>query len=163
MSKHRFWGVVELGWAGFSGEKTYTIPHFAKSDVEIFFGDEFDEEGEELEDAPSSDKLDQYEETFLAFLEHLDTIIIEIKQKTFERYQKIYAHYYEDKSKSGKDPLYINTSEKHFKCVQDINYIRISDDHVLRISIRYEIDTEHGIEIKIQDNKVIDIGGIAET
>ena len=41
--------------------------------------------------------------------------------------------------------------------------IRISDDKTIRIPIHYDLDEEHGLEIKIVKNKVVAIDGISET
>jgi len=49
MIVHPFWGKVEQDWAGFSSEITFFHPFFKNSGIEIFLGEEFDEDGEEIE------------------------------------------------------------------------------------------------------------------
>lgn len=163
MKKHKYWGEVEEDWAGFSAEKTFNIPHFEQQNVTLFLGEEFDEDGEEIDTPPSPEELDAYEATFSSFLENLDTIIIAIKEQSFARYQKLYAHYFEDQAKSGAAPLNINTPGKHFQHLKEIMYIRILSNHTLQIPIRYGIDTEHGLEIRLENNKIVTMAGIAET
>lgn len=163
MKKHNFWGEVAKDWAGFSSEKTFSIPHFEQQKVTVFLGEEFDEDGEELDTPPSEEQLDAYALTFSSFMKHLDTIIIDIREQAFNRYQKLYAHYFEDEAKSGEPPLNLNTADKHFQHLKEINYIRILDNHNLQIPIRYGVDTEHGLEIRLENNKIVAMAGIAET
>jgi hypothetical protein len=162
MKKHKFWGEVAEDWAGFSAEKTFNIPHF-EQEVTVFLGEEFDEDGEEIDIPPTVEELDAYAATFSSFLEQLDSTIIAIKEQTFNRYQKLYAHYFEDEAKSGEPPLNLNTPGKHFQHLKEINYIRILDHHTLQIPIRYGVDTEHGLEIRLENNKIVALAGIAET
>ena len=42
-------------------------------------------------------------------------------------------------------------------------YLRISDNKTIRVTIRYKLDTEHGIEFKFVDGQIEDVGGISET
>jgi len=163
MKKHKYWGKVEEDWAGFSAEINFISSYFENKEVSIFLGEEYDEEGEEIETAPSDDELNNYETTYIEFLQNIDAIIETIKQMTFDRYIKLYAHYYENEEKSGEKPLGVSTKEKHFDYIKDINYIRILEDSNIKIPIHYKIDTEHGIEIRLESNEIIDIGGIAET
>jgi len=44
-----------------------------------------------------------------------------------------------------------------------VSLIRILDNNTIKIPINYALDEEHGLEIKIKNNKVADIAGIAET
>ena len=162
MEQHPFWNTIVEEWAGFSTERYFTIPHFTPNEIEVFLGSELDEDGEEIEDFPSQEALDRYQATFTAFLGDIDVVITDIKEKAFERYQRLYAHYYETESKSGQPPLGIDTPEKHFNAIRDLNYIRILDANSLLLEINYTLDTEHGLEIKITDNKVVALGGIGE-
>ena len=163
MEKHTYWGKVEEDWAGFSAEILFNSTHFNSDEITIFLGSEFDDDGEEVEDAPNDIQLNNFESTYVKFLNSLDTIIEEIMTKTYERYLKLYAHYYESEEKSGEKPLNIDTKEKHFRYIQNILYIRILDNGMIKIPIRYELDTEHGIEISLENNDIVAIGGIAET
>ena len=123
-----YFGTVEYDWAGFSSGHTFTISYFEK-DVEIFLGSEFDDEGDEIETAPTKDELLEYEYTLKSFLENIDEIINHIKEKTFEYYKRIYAKYcekefivesfFETNIKTHK-PLNIDTPDKHFE------YMKIS-------------------------------------
>lgn len=160
---HKFWGEIDFDWAGPSAGKSYKIRGFKKKKIELFLGEEFDEEGDEIEDLPTKKQLDSFEKTFSSFLENIDDILDQIKEETFKHYKKFYASHYEDTIESGEKPLNINTKEKHFKYIQDVNFIRVLKRNTLKIPIRYDLDTEHGIEIKIRNNKIIAIGGIAET
>ncbi len=163
MVQHKYWGKVEENWAGFSAEKVLTSSYFNTNNGTIFLGEEYDEEGEEIVAFPSAEELDDFENTYSSFIVKLDKVLEDIKEKTFERYRKLYASFYEDKEKSGEDPLDISTKEKHFDYIQDLGYIRVLENGVIKIIIRYKLDTEHGMEIKLKDNTIVDIAGIAET
>jgi len=151
---NQYWGIVDEDWAGYSSEYTFLIPYFGKEST-VFLDDEYDEDGEEKE-TPNAKQLNDYEETFKSFLSDIDTVIVDIKEKAYERYQKIY-------SKSENPPLILKDGEVHFKYMKDLLYIRVSDDDIIRILIHYDLDEEHGLEIKIQRNKVVAISEIAET
>ncbi|WP_103072157.1 DUF6985 domain-containing protein [Aquimarina sediminis] len=163
MKKHKYWKKIEEDWAGFSAEIVFNSKHFDNANTTIFLGSEFDDQGEEIETVPNDNKLNDFESTYIKFINNLDPIIDEIMTKTFERYLLLYAHYYENEEKSGEKPLNIDSKEKHFEKIKNLVYIRILDNENIQIPIRYELDTEHGIEIRLENNKVIAIGGIAET
>ena len=87
----------------------------------------------------------------------------DIQQKSFERYQKLYARYYENLEKSGEQPLKIDTVEKHNIYIKDLMYLRVLEDKTIKISIRYRLDTEHGLEFRFTNGMITEVGGIAET
>lgn len=161
--KHQYWGNVEEDWAGFSSDVTFSNPFFDQQHIEIFLGDEFDEDGEEIEDSPTETQLTEFAETYQNFIDNLETIITNIQEKAFERYIKLYAHYYEDPEKSGKPALNIDSVEKHSVHLKELMYLRVLNEKIIKLSIRYALDTEHGLEFKIVDGQITDIGGIAET
>ena len=158
---HPFWGDIIEKWAGFSTTKRFYIPYFEKEDTEIFWGREYDDSGK-IDIPPTIAELNDYERTFTDFMQNLDNIMDDIKNETFEYYQKYYAHYFEDEAKYGQKPLNIDTSLKHFEAIKEINYIRVLGENVIQIPIFYGIDTEHGMEIKLKNNKVVDIRGMGE-
>ncbi|AMP97279.1 hypothetical protein AY601_0314 [Pedobacter cryoconitis] len=163
MSKHKFWGQVTESLMGYTAEKKYNIPNFSEQEIEIFLGSEFDEDGDEIDTPPNKISLDAYADTYTAFLNNLPDVLLAIKAQGFERYSRLYAHYYEHEEKSGKAPLNIDTAEKHFEYMRDILQIRIEDNQTIIIPIRYQLDTEHGIEIKLENNQITSIGGIGES
>jgi hypothetical protein len=163
MSKHKFWGQITESLMGYTTDQKYNIPNFSEQEIEIFLGSEFDEDGDEIDTPPDHASLNEYAHTFSAFLNNLPEVLLTIKAQGFERYKKLYAHYYEYEQKSGKAPLNINTAEKHFEYVRDILHIRIEDNQTIIIPIRYQLDTEHGIEIKLENNKITAIGAIGES
>lgn len=112
---------------------------------------------------PSPAKLTAYQKTYLSFLDNIDTVMDEVKEKAFQRYQKLLAHYYENEAKSGIKPLGITDKEAHFPYMKNLNYIRILDNDTIKIRIHYDLDEEHGLEIRLENNAVAAIGGIAET
>ena len=175
MTKHNYFGKVEEDWAGFSSEYKFDIPYFDKS-VEIFLGEEFDEDGEEVDTPPTPVELDEYENTLRNFLAEISEAIVNIQEKAFERYLRVYAKFYEKSfvvesffktdMKEGAThlPLNIDCKEKHFEYMKEIHgYIRVLPDNTLKIPIYYDLDSEHGLELKIVNNKVAAIGGIGET
>lgn len=163
MKKHPFWGTVEEDWAGFSSDISFSHSFFDEQGIEIFLGDEYDEDGEEIELPPSDEELDHYSETYKKFIDNFDEHLINLQKKAFERYTKLYAHYYENSEKSGQPPLNIDTVEKHNKYITDLMQLRISEGKNIRLTIRYELDTEHGLEFKFVDNQIQEVGGIGET
>ncbi|MDX8354127.1 DUF6985 domain-containing protein [Cognatiyoonia sp. IB215182] len=163
MIEHSFWGRVEADWAGFSAEKQYSPPDFPDAEIDVFLGDEFDDEGNEVEDPPSAEALDQFQITFENFVKGEREVFENIVEKCFQRYLKLYAHHYEDSAKSGSPPLGVATSRAHFGFIEGILVVRVLSDDTIIIPMRYALDVEHGLEVRIQANKVVDIGGIAET
>ena len=176
MTKHDYFGKVENDWAGFSSANI-VIPYF-EAEVKVFLGDEFDKDSEEVSIPPTIQQLDEFEQTLKDFLSNIDNIIDNIQQSAFEHYQKIYAKYYEkpfevlfensivQKTENGKlhAPLNIDSKEKHFEYMKDIvSLIRVLENRTIKIPIHYALDEEHGLEIKITNNKVVKIAGIAET
>lgn len=173
MTKHPYFGKVKNDRTGFSSEYTVKIPYFEK-EVKVFFGEEFDEDGEE----PTDQQLSEFEQTLKDFLNNIDSVIVDIQQSAFEYYRKTYAEYYEkpfevlfenskvQKTENGElhSPLNIDTKEKHFEYMKNpVSLIRISDNKTIKIPIRYALDEEHGLELKITNNKVVKVAGIAET
>lgn len=160
MVKHSFWGMIEEDWAGFSAEIVFNSNHFKSKDTEIFLGVEYDKEGEEIEACPDFEELEAFELSYKEFLERLDDLLVEIKAKTYERYLKYYASYYENRK---DDPLFLKNNDEHFQYMNVIKYIRLLPEKTILLLFKYELDTEHGLEIRIIDNAISSIGGIAET
>ena len=177
MNNHEYFGKIENDWAGFSSEYKFKIPYF-EADVEVLLGPEFDDEGEEIETSPSDQQLAEFEQTLKSFLNDIDKVILDIQQAAFNYYESYYAKYYEipfqvifennviQKPHNGMlhPPLNIDTKEKHFWYMKRmLGWIRILDGNTLVIPIPYALDEEHGLELKIVNNKVKVVGGIAET
>ncbi|RBQ06723.1 DUF6985 domain-containing protein [Pedobacter miscanthi] len=163
MTAHPFWGKVEQDWAGFSAEITFFHPFFKNSGIEIFLGEEFDEDGEEIEEPPTAQMLSGYADTYKDFIVNIENRLIALQESAFDRYQKLYAKYYENPLQSEQPALNINNIEHHNTHIREIIYIRILDEETIKISIRYALDTEHGIEFKFTGGQIVAIGGIAET
>jgi len=163
MTQHQYWGKVEADWAGFSAGKQFISTHFDNIPITVFLGSEYDDEGEEVETTPTKEELDDFQITYSNFLSNLDKIMEEIKQQTFTEYLKLYAHYYENEEKSGEKPLNIDSAEKHFMNLKEVLYLRVLPNGTIKIPFRYKIDTEHGMEVRLNNNIIRDIGGIAET
>lgn len=160
MTTHAFWGTVEEDWAGLAAEQPVSLPGFAEP-VQVFLGEELFEEDEQYALSPA--QLDAYASTFQAFLADADRLLTELKERTFQRYQQLYASHYDDPAQSGAPALLLRTADEHFAYLQDVAYLRITDNQTLRLAIRYGLDPEHGLEIKFEHNVLTDIGGIAET
>ena len=175
MTISNYFGKIDDAY-GFRSENTFTIPYFEKN-IKIKLGYEYDEDYEEIKTPPSKEELLEFEKTLKDFLSNIDKIIIDIQKATFNYYKENYSHYYEKpfevlfpNSKVQKTnnelhpPLNINTPEKHFEFIKEIlETIQVLENKTIIIPIHYALDEEHGIEIKIQDNKVLTVGGIAET
>lgn len=162
MLKHPYWGYVQSDWAGFSADLIFSNPFF-KEEVTVFLGDEFDDEGEEIEDAPEQEQLDGFAVTYQHFLAHIEDYLAIIKKIAFERYQRIYAGYYEQPERSGTAALGIDQQAKHDGYLTELKYLRISDNQVLRITLDYELDQEHGLEFRFEAGTLAEVGGIATT
>lgn len=161
--KHKYWGNVEADWAGFSSDLTFSNQFFDKQEIEIFLGEEYDEDGEEIEEPPAENQLTEFAETYQDFIENIETNIKSIQDKAYERYLKLYAHFYENSEKSGESALNINNTEKHNENIKEIMYLRVLEEKTIKLSIRYKLDTEHGLEFKFVGGQIKDVGGIAET
>ena len=175
MTKHSYFGKIENEW-GFQSEYPVKIPYF-ETEVKVYLGEEFDEDGEEIETPPTNQQLTEFEQTLKDFLNNIDSIIIDIQKSAFEYYQNIYAKYYEKpfkvlwenpkvqktENEELHSPLNIDTKEKHFEYMNDIEAIRVSDNQTIRIPVNYALDEEHGLELKIVNNKVDAVCEIGET
>jgi len=175
MTHHDYFGKIENVY-GFKSEFIFEIPYFEKN-VKIKLGTEYDEYYEEIKIPPNREQLAEAEETLKDFLNNIDTIIIDIQESAFDYYKKSYSNYYEKpfevlfpNSKVQKTnnelhpPLNIDTKEKHFEFMKEIlECIQVLEDKTMIIPIHYALDEEHGIELKIKSNKVVMVGGIAQT
>ncbi|MGD1841871.1 MAG: hypothetical protein ACFB0B_13400 [Thermonemataceae bacterium] len=158
-----FWKNIAFDWAGVSSEVAFSHPFFDNQEVEIFLGEEFDEEGEEVGTLPTEEELKAYENTYKAFLENIAQHLSAIQQAAYQRYREVYAAYYESEEKSGAPPLQITSVEAHNPYIKELLYLKITEDNTLRVLIRYQLDEEHGLEFKFVNGKLVTIGGIAET
>ncbi len=177
MIKHEYFGeIIKDEWNEFYLKKTIHLPYFEQNVLVNLV--EYDEDFEPIEQEPSKETLDEYAETLKSFLADIGNIIKHIQQSAFEYYLKVYAKYYEkpfeviwenqkikkNENQDLHEPLKIDTKEKHFDYMNSIfEKIIISNNKTIVIPFRYALDEEHGLEIKIRNNKVIKIGGIAET
>lgn len=160
---HKYWGNVKEDWAGFTSDIIFSNPFFDKQNVEIFLGEEYDEDGEEIDTPPAIEFLDAFADTYQKFITNIEKHLSEIQQKAFDRYKKVYAHYYENQEKSGELPLNIDNVEKHNSYIKDLMYLRVLEDETIKLTIRYAIDTEQGLEFCFTSGMISAVGGIAET
>ncbi|MCC6287878.1 MAG: hypothetical protein IT249_08335 [Chitinophagaceae bacterium] len=163
MATHNYWGEVEQDWAGFSSDISFSNPFFDKQNVEVFLGEEYDDDGEEIEEPPTDKILDNFSETYKDFTDNIAIRLTDLQQKAFERYKKVYAHFYENSEKSGEPSLNIDTVDKHNEYIKEIMYLRVLDDKTIKVTIRYKLNTEHGLEFKYVDGQIENVGGIADT
>ena len=157
---HPFWGQVEESWAGLVAEHAVVVPGFEEP-VAVFLGEELDEEDEEYD--PTATQLDAYAATFQAFMAQVPEQLAALQAQAFDRYQQLYAHWYEDPAKSGEPALGLSTAAAHAVYLREVRYIRITDEQTLRLAMGYKLDPEHGLEAKFVANALVDMGGIAET
>lgn len=177
MTEQEYLGdIIKNEWNEFYLIETINIPHFG-DDIKVNLV-EYDEDFEPTEEMPSKQTVDEYTKTLKLFLADIDNIMLDIKQSTFTYYLEIYTKYYEkpfevifDNEKVKKNannelhqPLQIDTKEKHFNYIDSIlEKIIISNNKTIVIPFIYYLDEEHGIEVKIRNNKVIRVGGLADT
>ncbi len=177
MITHEYFGeIIQNEWNEFYLTKKINIPYF-NQDVSVNLV-EYDEDFEPIEEEPSKKILDEYADTLKKFLANIDSIIEDIQQETFDYYLRIYSKYYEKpfevlwenqkikktENKELHEPLQIDTKEKHFEYISSIlEKIIISNNQTIVIPFCYDIDEEHGLEIKIVKNKVVEVDGIGQT
>jgi hypothetical protein len=160
MLNHPFWGHVAESWAGLSAEQPVVLPGFERP-VEVFLGEELLEEDEEYDPTPA--QLDTYAATFQEFLAHAPELIAALRAQAFARYQQLYAHFYDDPTKSGEPALGLTSAAQHAAYMQDVGYLRVSEQQTVRLIIHYDLDPEHGLEARSVANTLAEIGGIADT
>lgn len=163
MTTHPYWGSVDQDWAGFSSHISFSHPFFTEQNITIFLGEEFDDDGEEIEEPPTENQLAAFAITYQDFLDNIDANLGIIQDQAFTYYQKHYAHYFENPEKSGEAALGIDSVESHNEYIKELMYLRVLENHTIKISIRYQVDTEHGIEFKLVGGQIEKVGGIAET
>lgn len=159
---HPFWETVTERFGEYMTEIIFKSNFFQHGN-EFYLGDLFNEDGEEIEDAPSAEQLDEFAQTYQSFLHHWEACLAQMQNKAFERYKKLYAHYYENPEKSGEPALIITKVEQHNPYIRNLLNIRISERQTIRLAIRYDLDTEHGMEFKFINNQLVKVAGIAET
>ena len=160
--QHPFWGTLIESFGEYMTEIVFKSSFFQQGN-EFYLGDLYDEDGEEIEDAPSIEQLDEFAQTYQAFLHHWEACLAQLQNKAYERYIKLYAHYYENPERSGNDALNITSEKQHNLYIRHLLNIRVSRNKTVRLVIRYDLDTEHGMEFKFVDNQLIQVAGIAET
>ena len=177
MENEKFFGEIKEDYApSFYSEFKFKIPYF-DTEAEIILGNEYDENGEDIDTPPTDLQLVEYVHIFKSFLNNIDEILPDIQQSAFKYYKDVYAKYYEKPFEDIFDlykgtetendkthpPLCLDTKEKHFEYMREIINIQIIENQTLKIAIHYSLDTEHGLELKLANNKVVAVGGIAET
>jgi hypothetical protein len=143
----------------------YYIPIFDKK-VELYFGFDYDETGwGYVETPPTENEIKEYENALKYFIENINEIIKSIKEEAFKYYKGVKQPYAIDFEKEHS--VIINDKEKHFEYM-DLYSVRIVKNNKLKgsfvvLSIDYEIDEEHQMEILLKDKEVIKISEAAET
>mgnify|MGYP001760125161 CR=1 FL=1 len=72
-------GNVKDNWAGFTSDITFSNPFFDKQNVDIFLGEEYDEDGEEIEEPPTENKLNDFAETYQNFIRNIEQHLADIQ------------------------------------------------------------------------------------
>jgi hypothetical protein len=143
----------------------YYIPVLDK-EVELIFGFDYDETGwGKVETPPTEDEIKEYEDTLKNFIENIDEIIKSIKEEAFKYYTTEKQPYAKDFEKDHS--VTINDKEKHFEYM-DLYSVRVVKNKKVKgsfivLSIDYEIDTEHQMEVLLKGKEVIKISEAAET
>lgn len=143
-----------------SAERLVSLPGFAQP-IQVFLGEELFEEDEEYN--LSTAQLDEYAATCQAFEAAAPPLLADFREQAFARYRELYAHYYEDATASGEPPLLITTADQHAAYLQSVSMLRVSGAQTIWLVIHYDLDTEHGLEVKFVNNTLADLGGIADT
>jgi hypothetical protein len=144
----------------------YYIPLFDKK-VDLRFGFDYDETGwGKVETPPTEDEIKEYEDTLKEFIENIDVIIKSIKEEAFKYYKGVKQPYANDFEKEHS--IKINDKEKHFEYMKNLFSVRIVKNNKVKdpfvvLSIGYEIDTEHQMEILLKNKEVVYISEADET
>ncbi|MGB1294278.1 MAG: hypothetical protein ACPG6V_02275 [Flavobacteriales bacterium] len=146
---HDFWGRVDLDWCGYTGEKWFESPVGSKNSKLIIFGEDEEVDFMLLDD----EELNDFKTCFGSFLIEQNQVFEQIKSQTFERFKSIYEEHIETE---------ITDADDHASYLGEMLYFRILSKTQIIISYNYEIDTEHGLEILIENNQVKQIAGIGE-
>ena len=139
----------------------YYIPVFDKH-AELHFGYDYDETGwKKVEMPPTNNEITEYENTLKYFIENINQIIESIKEEAFNYFKEEKSSYAKEFEKENS--VKINDKEKHFEYMKKLYSIRIVKNKKIVLSIAYEIDKEHQMEILLKNNKVIKISEADET
>jgi hypothetical protein len=144
----------------------YYIPIFDEK-VDLRFGFGYDETGwGEDKVPPTENEIVEYEDTFKKFIENINKIIELVKEEAFLYYKNEKQPYAEDFEKEHS--VIVNDKEKHFEYMRDLYAVRIVNNKKIKgsfivLTIGYEIDEEHGMDILLKNNEVIKITEIGET
>ena len=162
MMQHSFWENITESHGEYMTSVQF-LSAFFQGKHEFYLGDLYDEDGEEIEEEPTTEQLDEFAETYQSFILHWPQLLAQLQEKAFARYQQLYAHYYENPEKSDAPALNIDSIEKHNPYILDLLNIRIGADQTVRLAIDYQLDPEHGLEFLFINNELVDVAGIAET
>ena len=162
MMQHSFWENITESHGEYMTSVQFPSAFF-QGKHEFYLGDLYDEDGEEIEEEPTTEQLDEFAETYQSFILHWPQLLAQLQEKAFARYQQLYAHYYENPEKSDAPALNIDSIEKHNPYILNLLNIHIGTNQTVRLAIRYKLDTEHGLEFLFVNNELIGVGGIAET
>ena len=154
---HAYWGSLLQDELGLKVEQPVSLPGFNKP-IDLYLGEEepADDEG------PTADQLDAYATAWQAFLAQTPTLLGELKQQAFTRYQAVYAAFYDDSARSAEPPLHLASADAHLAYMQDVAYLRLTADQVVDLVIYYDLDPEHGLEAKFAAGQLVALGCIAE-
>ncbi|MBW2733303.1 MAG: WGR domain-containing protein [Deltaproteobacteria bacterium] len=150
----RFWGGPRRDHLGFTSVKTFHVPAFGKT-MAIGFGPEDDGEMELVE--PTLAELGDFSASFEEFLYGHEEHYLTVCAKAFERYERIYARGYRDKS-SLVTPMNAETHARYLS----LSRIHMQKATTIRLVFDYELDEEHGLEVVFKDNEFWGIGGISD-
>ena len=126
----------------------YYIPVFDK-EVELHFGYDYDETGwGKVEAPPTKDEIKEYENTLKILIENINQRIESIKEEAFNYFKEEKTPY--AKAFEEENSVKINDKEKHFEYMKNLYSIRIVKNKKIVLSIAYEIDKEHQMEILLR-------------
>ena len=154
--KSDYFGKIEKGIMGITPEYKFFIPCFGK-DVEVYLNLECDDDGNEIETLPTEDEILEYEHTLKNFIENIDRVINDIKEKAFRYYKEEKEPY-----GYGEGVPLINNASEHFKYMKYLQIRVLKGKRILLQILDYEIDEEHAMEILLKDNlvyKIAEAGG----
>lgn len=155
---------IEADCSGFRAAHPVTFGRF--SGVDVYLGDE------EQEEMPTADELAGFAAALDAALTAPEQVWDDVARHAFDRYQRVYARFYEQpfvpvdapEGSPLRPPLGLTTAAAHATHLTELlRIVLLPEPGAVRLVFGYDLDREHGLEVKLVDGRVEAIGAIAET
>jgi hypothetical protein len=113
--------------------------------------------------AVDAEALARYARTLRRFLDRMPEHLAVVVERAFAYYRSTYADVYENPAIAGAPALGLTTPKKHFAMLRVLQAVVVGDPEAVTLRFRYEVDTEHDLEVLFVDGTFVDIGGALDT